>query len=103
MFSLDGEASPVIKVVYFVVTLAILAPSIVGGVGALVALRTAHRIYVEEQRRTSGSIYVTAQTFALRVGHRDVPLYPRLWPAVLMLFGSAFWLVGAFVLFFVRL
>ena len=91
-----------IKVVYFIVTLAVLAPSIVVGVGTLLALRSAHRIYIEERRRTSDRVYVTAQTFTLRVGHGDVPFYPRLWAAVVMLLGSAFWLVSAIVLFFVR-
>ena len=91
-----------IKEVYFSIALAVFAPSVLIAAGSLLALRAAHRIYVEEHGRTSDSVYVTAQTFTLQVGHSEVRFYPRLWPAILILLGNALWLVGGIFLLFIR-
>ena len=94
--------SHLLKIVYFLIVLALLLPSIGASIATVYARREARRIERETPREPGNVVYVIAQEFTFDVGGLEIPIYPRVWSAVLVIFGATAWLAGVIFILFVR-
>jgi hypothetical protein len=94
--------STVIKLFYVLVVVIALVPSVLVGIATIYAARQVDRFRLEQQRNSPDTVYVRTHTYALSLGAAEVVIYPRVWAAIIILFGIALWIVGTVFVFFIR-
>ena len=95
--------SPIIlKIVYLLAVLLLLLPSIGASIAAVYATREARRIQRETPREPGDVVYVIAQELTFKIGRLEIPIYPRIWSAALVICGATAWLAGVIFILFVR-
>jgi hypothetical protein len=86
------------RVVYFVIVLVALVPS---------AMIAAGSLYVLAHHRLTGPASLpardyTSHYYTVGIAGVEMAIYPRRWPAVLVLVGALLWCIGIVFLLFVR-
>lgn len=90
-----------IKILYLVIVLLLLLPSVLAAVVSVQSARRIDRIQHDVQRHTSDSVYVLGHS-TMALGRTRVDIYPHTWAAVSLLLSVILWFVATLFLFFVR-
>jgi hypothetical protein len=87
-----------LRIAYIVVSLIALAPAAVIAALALIMVVHTATLPQESDRASAESLHFYTVSF----GSLEVPIHPRAWAAVFVLFGSILWCVGIIFLLFIR-